>query len=201
MDLERALEYAAEGEALLFVGSGFSQGALNKRGSTLLKGRELAKLLSSQVEDLPEDTALDDAAEEFVEVHGESKLIELLGSEFSITEVGSHHLNVARCPWRRIYTTNYDNVVELAGVRVGRPTKPITLSDNAYEQDQSKPQCVHLNGYIRLLTEETLWSEFKLLESSYLSASIAESPWSAMFRADVEISRAVFLLATRSPTI
>lgn len=111
MDFEAALEHALNGDALLFVGAGSSREATNIRGSRLKSGADLARHLSG-LANLPEDTSLDDAAEEFTTLRGEYELLNELRQEYSTREAGECHLQIARVPWRRIYTTNYDNVME-----------------------------------------------------------------------------------------
>ena len=54
--------------------------------------------------------------------------------------------------------------------------------------------CIHLNGYIDRLNRDTLWSEFKLTEASYVSTSLIDSPWLVLFREDLRLARAVFFL-------
>ena len=47
MDLNEAIEYALDGESILFVGAGFSKGATNICGENFLAGKGLAGHLSS----------------------------------------------------------------------------------------------------------------------------------------------------------
>src|SRR5688500_10904100 len=110
MDLDRALEHAIDGNAVLFTGAGFASGALNLRKSPFKKGREFAEHLAVAC-GLPNDTTLTDAAEEFAHSSGTDKLIHELRQEFSASKVDSSHIKIAQIPWRRIFTTNYDNVL------------------------------------------------------------------------------------------
>jgi hypothetical protein len=91
------MEYALDGQAILFVGSGFSDGAINLSGGFLRSGSVFAKHLSKQL-DLSDDTNLEDAAEEFAERFGDQQLINLLHNEFTASDIASHHLEIAQIP-------------------------------------------------------------------------------------------------------
>ena len=53
---------------------------------------------------------------------------------------------------------------------------------------------MHLNGFIDRLDRNTIGSEFKLTESSYLTASLIDSEWIMVFRNDLKLARAVFFV-------
>ena len=196
MELEEALELGLNGHAVLFAGSGFSRGATNSSGQPLKSAYELANHLAL-LAGLPEGTSLDDAAEEFVNLNGEESLVGELKTEFTVNEITSAHRQIAEIPWRRIYTTNYDNVLEKAYSDLNRNLKPVTLREEARLRGgnrASETLCVHLNGFIELTTRETIGSELKLTDTSYLTASVSESPWATMFRQDLDLARAVFFV-------
>ena len=196
MELEDAIELAIDGHAVLFVGAGYSQGATNSLGQPFKSARELADYLALKT-GLPKGTPLDDAAEEFVNLHGEGELVRELRTEFTATAFTSTHKRIADLPWRRIYTTNYDNVLEQAHSTPMRHLRSVTLSDEARlsrSSNFSETVCVHLNGFVNNLTRDTIGSELKLTDSSYLTASISDSPWAAMFRQDLGLARAVFFV-------
>ena len=195
MELDEALELALDGHAVLFAGAGYSRGATNWLDQPFKSANELASHLASK-SGLPMGTPLDDAAEEFVSLHGEEQLVRELKAEFTVKEITSAQKKVAGLPWRRIYTTNYDNVLEKAYSELHRNLQSVTLSAEARlrADTASEALCVHLNGFVELLTGETIGSELKLTDTSYLSASVSESPWATMFRQDLGLARAVFFV-------
>ena len=196
MELEEALELCLDGHAVLFTGAGFSREATNRLGQPLKSAVELANHLAL-LTGLPEGTSLDDAAEEFTILNGEGHLVEQLKAEFTATAVTVAHKQIASIPWRRIYTTNYDNVLENAYAEVDRDLRPVTLREEARlrgDDGVSETICVHFNGFIDRLTPETVGSELKLTDTSYLTASVSDSPWATMFRQDLDLARAVFFV-------
>ena len=196
MELKEAIELAIDGHAVLFVGAGYSQGATNSLGQPFKSARELADHLAIGA-GLPNGTPLDDAAEEFVNLHGEEELVREIKAEFAVAEVTSAQKGIADLPWRRIYTTNYDNVLEKARSSSMKRLRSVTLSNEARLRDSDKISetlCVHLNGFVDNLTRDTIGSELKLTDTSYLTASVSDSPWAVMFRQDLGLARAVFFV-------
>lgn len=193
MKLDEAIEIALDGEAIMFAGSGCSSGATNIKGQPFRRGTELANFLSEKC-GLQIGTSLDDAAEEYAAKHGDDGLIQELRQEFTVKDIARHHSDLARIPWKRIYTTNYDNVLETAYSKELKRLTPIMPNDNPYSTSQSGTLCIHFNGFIDRLDKQSLWTDFKLTDTSYLSASIADSDWAMMFRQDIRLARAVFFV-------
>ena len=128
LEITQALEFVLAGRAVLFTGSGFSVSATNLRGVPFKTGKQFADHLSA-LSGLSEGTPLEDAAEWFTTRCGKSRMIEELQQEFTAMQVADAQVELLRCPWKRIYTTNYDNVAEAAAVRAGKLIIPATLSD------------------------------------------------------------------------
>lgn len=193
MDLHKAIENALDGEAILFVGAGFSSDAINLQGEKFKRGNKLAQGLSTKA-GISNETQLEDAAESYAEKFGTDKLIEFIQTEFTAKEIEPFHQQIATIPWKRIYTTNYDNIIEIAFRFEGKRLSPITLSHDLYRIPKDHTICIHLNGYVESLDREKIWNELKLTESSYITASIAESPWAMLFRQDIRLAQSVFFI-------
>ena len=194
MDIDGALEHALNGQAILFVGSGFSRSARNVSGDFLMTGAELGRHLSGEV-GLAAGTQLQHAADEYIDVKGEAALLQLLRSQFTVASVSAPQRQIASVPWRSIFTTNYDSVVERAASEEGKAIDAIVLSDDRSQLPRDGATwCLHLNGYIERLTRGCLQDELKLTEGSYLSESISSSPWMSRFRQELRLARAVFIV-------
>jgi SIR2-like domain len=193
MDFEDAIQEALGGQAVLFIGAGFTTGATNVAGGPFKSGPKLAQYLAAKW-GLPSDTGLEDAADEFVRQKGRDELITELQQEFTVKEIALHHRQIAAIPWRRVYTTNYDNLPEIAYAQAGRRLTPITLGVDIRAIPKSGTLCVHLNGFVDRITRDGVMSELKLTDTSYVTASIASSAWSALLREDVQLARAVFFV-------
>src|SRR5579862_8578328 len=157
MDLDRAIEHALDGRALLFTGAGFSRGATNLRNRPFKTGPQFANHLALQAH-LPAGTPLDDAAEIFVEQFGKDRLITELKEEFTAKQVSESHFKIGRVPWRRIYTTNYDDVLESAYRTMGKRIQSITMSDSLRDVPEETILAVHLNGYVERTNRSNIMS-------------------------------------------
>jgi len=193
MNFEQAIGRALDGQAVLFLGAGFSRGALNVRDVQFKTAEQLAGHFAERIA-LSSGFTLEDAAEAFGEKLGTDELIGELQSEFTAKEVLSFHRRIGAIPWKRIYTTNYDNVLETACRLEGCSVTPVTLSSNLYDMPKDKLLCIHFNGFVDKLDRRSIWSELKLTESSYVTASIADTKWAMLFRQDLRLARAVFFV-------
>jgi hypothetical protein len=193
MELEAGLKLALDGRALLFVGSGFSRGATNITGNDFSLGSQLAAKLSKEAGQ-PEDLALDDAAELYVDRFDVDKLVDLVKSTFSAKAVKGYHKEIASVPWRRVYTTNYDDVFELACGEIGKRVDSVTPLDESSQIPKKNTVCVHLNGFVRTTTRDSVWNDLKLTQHSYESGSALDSDWGTLFRADLQAAQAIFFV-------
>jgi hypothetical protein len=143
---------------------------------------------------LPPGTPLTHAADEFAATEGDDALIHELHQEFTARDVAPFHIRIATLPWHRIYTTNYDNVLETAATKIGRKVVAVTTRDSISKLPKRDALCVHLNGYIERLNRDTIQTELKLTERSYLTEILPESPWAVLFRQDILVAKAVIFI-------
>jgi hypothetical protein len=193
MNLDEALRHALDGQGGLFVGAGFSADAKNRAGLHLPTGLNLAKTLAEALK-LPTTPSLDIVSDMYKERVSEGSLARLMQDRFTATQLTDHQIVFGRVPWRRIYTTNYDNVIELAHQDAKRSIKPITISTPPTEVPANRSVCVHINGYIGDVTGASLPTDFIITNTSYLSDIFDRSRWSRVFREDVEVASAVLFV-------
>ena len=187
MDLQRAIEYALMGEAILFLGSGASVGAINQNDEEFPIGKTLAERL------YPGCTNLDQASEFFCEdkeqenIDGKQELINFLKKQFRAKKISEHQKLIASVPWKRIYTTNYDNVVEKAYLDSGKYIRSLSVDDAASKYLGSDELVyLHINGSVDKLNKETLNNQFKLTNSSYNTSAFNSNEWGKVFKSDLD---------------
>lgn len=194
MTLDDAIGHAIDGHAILFVGAGFSRGAVAINGQSIPTGSELAgRLLAACGRNVPSGD-LPAAARYFERQKTRDELASFIRDAFSIQTVTLNQTTVSSVKWRRIYTTNYDDVLETVYQGNKKPLIPVTLSKPAAEFAPRENICVHLNGFVRGLQASDLDTELKLTTVSYLSETVATSTWSYLFRSDIRAARAVIFL-------
>src|SRR6056297_366723 len=186
MELSAGIQRILDGEAILFVGAGFSLGATNLRNRFLLSGQAIADHFSV-LSGLSKGMRLEDAADAYIEMFDVDSLINEIQEEFTAQDVCDYHRMVAALPWKRIYTSNYDNVLEFASRMEQQNLTPVTIGDDVYKIPKNKRICVHLNGYVDGLDRTKIQTELKLTDESYITASIADSEWAMLFRQDIRL--------------
>ncbi|MCA5971857.1 MULTISPECIES: SIR2 family protein [Pseudomonas] len=194
MQLEEAIKHALDGDAVLFVGSGFSFGATSLSGGQPLSGRELAKELYKLAGIDAEDSDLTNASQFYVEKFGEANLTKFCREMFTIRSPAPHHQEIMNLPWQRIYTTNYDDLVERSGVENGKVITALTPSDSPERYLSNSNVCLHINGLISRLGSGDLSGDFKLTFKSYLTDAFKDTPWLRVFRQDLQLARSVVFI-------
>lgn len=186
MNIDEAIKKALNGDAILFLGSGASVGTPNIGGGKMLIGSKLAEKLQ------PDTTDLQQATELFIDEQnengndGEQELINFLIGEFRCKSPLQEHRELVDINWKRIYTTNYDDIIESAYKEKSMTINSATLSSDTKEcMNNSDLMILHINGYINSITKSKLNDEFKLSSYSYNSDQFTNSQWGALFRNDL----------------
>ena len=196
MELSQAISHAVYGDAVLFLGSGFSIQAEKENGSVFQDASSLAKSLMREIgyneKELLDD--LGDASQLFLNEKGPEALVDFIRNEFVAVEAKNHHKAIAGLPWQRVYTTNYDNVYELAAQNIHRPMTSVVLSDRIKDNRKKDRVVVHINGYAGRLTLDKLDTEFKLTNRSYLTDDFNRSEWKNLFISDLKTAKAIFFV-------
>lgn len=191
----RLVELLSTGKSMLFTGAGFSIGATNSLKSSPPVARELIKKIKEKGEIEEDQVSLDVVVDFYLSENSPESLIELLKEEYTITAVSQEQKTIASIPWRRCYTTNYDEVFEMSAAHNGVVYNPVTLGQSLKENYSSGKLCVHLNGYIKNLNKSTLQKEFKLSETSYANGEFFnENQWFYYFQQDLEQSPCIVII-------
>ena len=188
MTVEEIREKILTGKAILFCGAGFSYGSKNILDETPPTASSLSKKIS-QLGGFKESENLRFTSDKYINDNKQdlTKLIDLLFNNFSIKETSEAQNNIISYPWRRIYTTNYDDTIEVAGKKTGKHIDCICIDDSSKDFFSRNNICVHINGYINGLTEEKLMNGYlKLSKASYFSSnSFENSNWYYTFKKDL----------------
>ena len=130
----------------------------------------------------------------YQETKGEIDLVEFLRKEYTAIDITSEQELIAQINWQRVYTTNYDNVFELACEKTKKRIQSVILSDRPNDYKDKSNICIHINGDIKRLTQERLNNEFKLTNVSYLTEDFNKSEWSPLFRSDLQTAKSIFFI-------
>lgn len=161
MTIEEAIRHALNGNAILFLGSGFCKGAINAAGREFPLGSELCyRMIEDGGIDVSEDSQEDQSdceyiAERYLEKNQKMDLVRFLTKEFTCETCTKSHETIAAVNWKKIYTTNYDNVMELASIRqkMTRRTS-VTPETSLADIAGARHAIIHMNGYVKNITEK-----------------------------------------------
>ena len=191
MELDDAIRCAIDGDALLFVGAGLSFLARCGKdcpGKTVPDTRTLIDLLLEQPEGTGSKHPLERVAGSVVRQKGVDFVYEIISTHFSVTSVDPRLKTLYSVPWKRIYTTNYDNAAEVS--RFGS----YAVSSVTIDEPQSmvtKGAIIHLNGYAPRVSPANLERGLLLTDASYAASRLVESGWLSFFERDINTSRAI----------
>lgn len=178
--------------SIIFLGSGFSAGAKNILDIQMPAGSGLKDLFAAEIGVDSRDYDLMTLADEF-SGGDNSKLYKNVYEIFTTTHAEQYQKDILREKWRRIYTTNYDDLVEWAALERGEKI-------SSYSFDENKPlrldfgTVIHLHGSIRNATEENALKQLVLNESSYIRQHIEKSPWYDDFVRDLKFCKNCFFI-------
>jgi hypothetical protein len=191
VEIDEAFRHALDGDAILFLGAGFSLGARNNsKGGAFPLANDLAAHLMGELGE-KESVPLQTASEIFIQRKGELALLTYLNEHLGIKSVAQHHELFAIPKWRRIWTTNYDAVIESAAKIVSTRIRPLPLTSFIPPAESGVVDCVHINGYLPSASVRNLNEALVLSETSIITSKFAETTWAALLRSDLESARAV----------
>lgn len=193
MELEEAINLIFDKNCVLFLGAGFSYNATNCLEEGIPLAGNLCKILDKETgEESDDDLSL--AARSYSEIKGEYQLVEFLKNTFTAIDIKDFQEELGKYTWKRIYTTNYDNVYELAVQKNRKRATPVTLSNHLRDYKDKNGIVVHLNGSIFNLNSTSLTTEVKLTDASYLTTDFEQSEWVTLFKNDLADADAVFFI-------
>lgn len=192
MNLEDALQAGLGGNAVLFCGAGFSADCLNFSGVPIGTGHPLQTLLNHELGFEFED--LQTAADEYLTTKGEHRLYRLLKDRYQAVDVPSSVGEILSYPWRRIYTTNYDDSISQALKRLHIPHIRLNNLDRPEKQTiENNLSVVHLHGAAECWDEYNFSQSCILGAQSYLNHS-SGTPWKTQLEEDFNRATAFFFI-------
>ena len=181
-----AVSEIESGTSILFLGAGFSAEATNVNDEPIKDVLALIKLLLSAVGiSSAEDYDLDTAAEEYHSVYGDAATARALHSNFRSKLVTDAQRTVVCQPWYRIYTTNYDDVVERICVEEKKPYTTKEIGDPVSPPMPDTTQLIHIYGNITRSSETEFKRHFLLTERQRDNSPFIKSAWMRRFHDDV----------------
>lgn len=174
------------GTSILFLGAGFSAEATNTNDEDIKDVSGLIAYLLGKVHITSvKGYDLDTAAEEFQQVHGDEATIVALHTNFRTKTYTADQATIVTQPWRRIYTTNYDDVIETICSDNRKPLTKHGVSDPVSEPMPGTTQLLHIYGDIGKASATEFAKSFLLSERQRDNSPFIKSPWMRAFQNDM----------------
>jgi hypothetical protein len=145
-DIRAICDHLVERTATLFLGAGVNAGLLSSEGVLCPFAADLSTWLCTDLLMSPEThVPLDEATEMARHAVGERAFNDYLFDKFSKYRPGVAHLGLVQLPWDKIYTTNFDLLLEeAANSGVVQPAGPLrvitsTLADVSVLSEEDIP--------------------------------------------------------------
>jgi hypothetical protein len=150
--------------------------------------KELAKLT-----DMDPDVQLDIVSQEYIDMFGERALVNYLKEHYTVERYAEYYKALARIKNVKIYSTNYDDLVEKVCNDCGNKVKGYSIDADITKANKDK-MVMHLNGYIRELKDDTLPKSFKLSHLSYNNTKFFDTPWYSYLIDELHSAKVIFII-------
>lgn len=191
MDIAEAILRAKRGNSILFLGSGLGFYAKNEDGEAIPSGRILGEMLCEELGEPPTKYTLSQAADIFSDERTPEALERYLRLKLTEISFDNDLSELCSVPWLRIYTTNYDTVIERAYEDAKSKYVSYRLQDDHSAAPVGSTPIVHIHGK---LDERPALDGLILGDQSYLENRSIESHWYHIFLNDVAHSDSIIFL-------
>lgn len=194
--LRQLLQAGRNGNAVLFCGAGLTADCLNfEDDSSLGVTSHLLQLLNGELKANGKQSGFKDirnAAKRFKIDLGAYRLMFFLKERFRLSKVSSSIAEIVAYPWVSIYTTNFDNGLELAAQSLGKRYSPLNNLDDPNTIVSGMP-IIHLHGFAEVWNEQTFEKSCVLDAHSYFNLS-GVTNWLDRLRFEIERAEVVVFL-------
>lgn len=191
ISLKDAVRIAADGDAILFVGAGIGFLVEGPNGP-LPDGPKLSNRILSRPDDTPNPPPLDKAVGFVIRKGaGVESVFDTLRQNLTAQSVDPKLASLYRLPWRRIYTTNYDDAIQIARNKI-QPTNSCTLENGT--ENARIGTVLHINGKLSNVSPASIEKELSLSDRSYADRNLERSSWYGYLSRDLESARSVIFI-------
>jgi len=184
------------GRPILFTGAGFSRGGLNGDKQPIPDGEALKKGLINQLllieetdVDYPElmSSSLSDLCSYCENETNPKRVKDFLTVQFSNCSSKAFHKEIAAFPWKKIYTTNIDDLFENSA-----PQGKLTVQNEPRQKSFTSAKTIEyikLHGCVRNASEKFVFSRQDYIDSMMCSQDYRFSS----FAQDIQTENIIFL--------
>ncbi|WP_415878248.1 SIR2 family protein [Methylomonas sp. TEB] len=191
-----ALQHAIQGNAILFLGAGFSTLFEDVKSRALPVGTKLAdEMVSACNGKATKDLRV--AATQLLKSVGDKNYVEFLQERFTVrvdAKSMEPAIKIASENWARIYTTNFDDGYERAAVQANKKVLSATVADNVDEFSHNPRTCIHIHGFIDKISSRNIETNLVLTLPGYAAGEFYNSRWCTQLKHDFRAAKAIFFI-------
>ena len=191
---KEAFRLAMAGGAVCFFGAGFSREAKDQDDKGVPSTSDLEKEIRDLIGHLDEETAsltdLADYANDDPQLSQKLRLMMI--KRLTLTKPTEEQVVILNAPWRALFTTNFDDVIE-RGV-VSSPLQIISPRSEKFSVNIDKLPVYYLHGRAKDLIETDENPSFVLSESNYIDLKEQNRNLYAQLSNEINCARAIFLI-------
>ncbi|KAB0537339.1 hypothetical protein HNQ68_002729 [Pseudochrobactrum saccharolyticum] len=185
------LSAAIKGRAILFCGAGASIDSINVNLQELPTINPLLAIMNKNLN--TNYSRIDIAASKLADKSIE-QYFKLITDTFKVTSVSDDMDDIIKYPWKRIYTTNYDNSIEMSCDKIRKKHHVYTQGDDPDNIVKSDLSIVHLHGYINRFDYKNIRESCILDYNSNIANNVYDGPWSVLLKNDMATADVIVFL-------
>jgi hypothetical protein len=190
MSLKEALTAGASGKAILFVGAGGTLDCTNFRYQELPTANPLLAIFNKKLGKNISNLATAAAMLADNDIFGYYNTIR---DTFTVQTVPQSLTDLLKFPWQKVYTTNYDNALEIAARNAGKQIRSLTQYERP-EREISILPIVHLHGFVERFTVENVRKDCILDFMSNVANDVYTGSWGTQIKNDIANADLVIFL-------
>jgi len=186
-----ALQKGGQGKAVLFCGAGAS---LDSIGFDCEELPSASPLLNKFNEFLDKKFSKLPIAASKVADASVQEYFRIITDCFKVQAVSDDMKSIMSYPWSRVYSTNYDDSIEISCEHIGKSKQTLTAADKPSDILPGKLPIVHLHGFVNHFRVDTIREECILDYNSNVANRVYEGPWAMELKNDMSTADIVVFL-------
>lgn len=190
-ELKEALQKGRQGKAILFCGAGAS---LDSIGFDYKELPAASPLLGMFNEFLGRKFSTLSIAASKVADESIKDYFRIITDCFKVKAVSDDMKCIVAFPWSKIYSTNYDDSIEISCEHIGKSKQTLTAADKPSDILKQKLPIIHLHGFIDQFRINTIRQECILDYNSNVANQVYDGPWATELKNDISTADVVVFL-------
>lgn len=190
-ELNEALQKGGQGKAILFCGAGASLDSIGFSFKELPAASPLLGIFNNYLGKKFSKLSIAASKVADASLHDYFRIIT---DTFKVKSVSDDMNSIMSFPWSKVYTTNYDDSIELSCEHIGKPKQTLTSADKPSDILDGKLPIIHLHGFVNQFHVDTIRKECILDYNSNVANRVYEGPWASELKNDISTADVVIFL-------